>query len=172
MARASAGRVEVCTAGTAVRIRVSGRATHLISQPLREYGVQMIRRGLRDFVVDLSGCVYLDSTFAGILAGLAMKLKAAGGALTLRQVPARCSELIATLGIESLFGFDDQATTDTNMEALPGAARSREAWAGTIVEAHKVLARAEQSNEGRFEDVLEFLRTELPSAIDTLKLKH
>lgn len=175
MAQTTAGRVEVCSSGGKVRIRVSGRATHLISQPLREYGLKMIRSGLTDISIDLGGCVYLDSTFAGVLAGLSMKLKDVGGSLTLRQVPARCGEVLQTLGILRLFQLEaaaDAVDPAAHVTALPTGARSREAWAGTILEAHRLLADAERANEGRFEDVLEFLRTEMPSAIDTAKLKH
>lgn len=53
----------------------------------------------------------------------------------------------------------------SELQALPLAARSREARAGTILEAHRLLAEAERANETRFEDVLEFLKTDLPDSI-------
>ena len=166
MAQSAQGRIEVGNTGSQVRIRVYGRATHLISQPLREYGNQMIRRGYREFVVDLSNCVYLDSTFAGVLAGMSVKLKEQAGSVTLYKTPERCKELVATLGIEPLFSFDAEPAPapapDAQLQQLPMAARSREAWAGTILEAHRLLAEAERANEGRFEDVVEFLKAEMP----------
>lgn len=168
MAQPTAGRIEASNTGSEVRLRVSGRATHIISQPLREYAWQMIRRGYREFFIDLADCLYLDSTFAGVLAGASMKLKEAGGSLTLVCVPPRCAELLLTLGIEPLFKYAADPLTEpeagSELKSLPLAARSREAWAGTILEAHRLLAEAERANESRFEDVLEFLKTDMPGA--------
>ena len=174
MGQPMTGRVEVSSTGDEVRIRVTGRATHLISQPLREYAWQMIRRGSRAFFIDLADCLYLDSTFAGVLVGMSMKLKGVDGVLTLQRVPARCAELFATLGVEALFKFDERPSppSDLQPQALPMAARSREAWAGTILEAHRLLAEAERANETRFEDVIEFLKSELPAGRDPGKFKN
>ena len=161
MAQSSNGRIEVGNTGSQVRLVVGGRATHLISQPLREFAALMIRRGYRDFVADLADCVYIDSTFAGVLAGISLKLKEVGGSLTLQRAPDRCHELLTTLGLEPLFVFDGAPLSgpplDVPLRLLPMAARSREAWAGTILEAHKLLAQTETAHDGRFEDVVEFL---------------
>jgi anti-sigma B factor antagonist len=174
MAQPTTGRIEVSSTGNEVRIRVTGRATHIISQPLREYAWQMVRRGSRNFFIDLGDCLYIDSTFAGVLVGMSMKLKDVDGSLTLQRVPARCAELFATLGVETLFTFDEQppAPSDIQLQALPMAARSREAWAGTILEAHRLLAEAERANESRFEDVIDFLKSELPPGRDPGKFKN
>lgn len=174
MGQPTTGRIEVSSSGPQVRIRVTGRATHIISQPLREYAWQMIRRGSREFFIDLADALYLDSTFAGVLVGISMKLKENDGSLTLLRVPARLTELFATLGVEAMFKFDAQPapSTDDPLQALPMAARSREAWAGTILEAHRLLAEAERANESRFEDVIEFLKAELPPGRDPGKFKN
>ena len=175
MAQPTTGRIEVSSSGNQVRIRVTGRATHIISQPLREYAWSMIRRGSRAFFIDLGDCLYLDSTFAGVLVGMSMKLKEVDGSLTLQRVPARCTELFATLGVESLFDLASEplpATNDLPLEPLPMAARSREAWAGTILEAHRLLAEAERANESRFDDVIDFLKSELPPGRDPGRFKN
>ena len=166
MAQLSSGRIEVGSSGSQVRIRVSGRATHLVSQPLREYSGKMMRHGYREFVIDLTDCTYLDSTFAGVLAGISLKLRQSDGTVTLQRVPPRCAELLATLGIEPLFQIVVACLPNEGLEVpmqlLPVAARSHEAWAGTILEAHRLLAEAERANESRFEDVVEFLKSEAP----------
>lgn len=176
MAQPTTGRIEASSAGSEVRLRVTGRATHIISQPLREYAWQMIRRGYRGFFIDLSDCIYLDSTFAGVLAGMSIKLKEAGGTLTLQRVPVRCAEALATLGIGPLFTFDAgpiaAPASGGELQPLPMAAKSREAWAGTILEAHRLLAEAERANETRFEDVIDFLKDELPGSRTPGKFKN
>lgn len=179
MAQPTTGRIEVSSNGNQVRIRVTGRATHIISQPLREYAWSMIRRGSRQFFIDLADALYVDSTFAGVLVGMSMKLKEVDGTLTLQRVPPRCTELFATLGVDGLFKFEDAPTTPpaegpetTQLQSLPMAARSREAWAGTILEAHRLLAEAERANESRFEDVIDFLKAELPPGRDPGRFKN
>jgi anti-anti-sigma regulatory factor len=167
MAQTAAGRVEVGTSGDRVLVRVSGRATHAISQPLRDFGKEMMHRGYRSFEVDLCTALHLDSTFAGVLAGLSLKLKQLGGTMTLINTPARCIELLATLGIEKLFprGEPKSAEGPANdappLTSLPLAARSLEAWAGTVIEAHQLLVKADDRNEARFRDLLQLLEEEV-----------
>jgi anti-anti-sigma regulatory factor len=166
MAQPMSGRVEVGNGDSLVQVRVGGRANHLIAQPLREFGNEMMRRGYREFRIDLQDCLYIDSTFAGVLSGLALKLKDLGGTVTLLRSPDRCTELLMTLGVDPLFAFDESPlpplAPDAPMRLLPMAARSREAWASTILEAHRLLAQAEGANDRRFEDVVEMLRNDLP----------
>ena len=161
MAHFASGRIEVGTSGGQVRIRVDGRGTHLISQPLREYCGEMMQHGYRDFVVDLTSCVYLDSTFAGVLAGISLTVRKNAGSVTLERVPPRCAELLAMLGIDPLFqvvaAAPNLGPAPVVLHPLPMVARSREAWANTVLEAHRLLAEAERSNERRFADVIEFL---------------
>jgi len=173
MALVAAGRVEVGTSGGQVRIRVSGRANHLISQPLREFAMRMVREGCRDFRVELRDCLTIDSTFAGVLAGLSLKLKELAGSVTLVRVPPRCAELLATLGIDGLFGWGADVPgreSDTSkLATLPSSARSKEAWASTILEAHRLLASADPANAGGYEDVVEVLKADAANRPDRLR---
>src|SRR4051812_6406286 len=117
MAQPQSGRVEAGVHNQQVRIRVSGRATHLISQPLRDYAWQMIRHGYREFLIELADCVYVDSTFAGVLAGISLRLKELAGTVMLVRVSPRCAELLLTLGIDRLFQTAEAAPLPP--EALP-----------------------------------------------------
>ena len=58
-----------------VLIRVLGRASFVNSSSLREFTGEMMRQGKRRFVIDFSACTGMDSTFLGVLAGLALDLR-------------------------------------------------------------------------------------------------
>lgn len=99
----SNGRVEVGTRGDRVLFRVSGRATHRVSQPVRDFARRVVQVGCRRFEIDLAPCIHIDSTFAGVLALVSLKLKQEGGSLTLRTIPASALDLLSSLGIERAF---------------------------------------------------------------------
>ena len=74
-----------------VHIRVVGRGTFQNGQPLRRYALEMMERGLRQFIVDLGECDGMDSTFLGVLAGIGLRLNQNGrdGKIRVANVGAR-----------------------------------------------------------------------------------
>src|SRR5678809_1266933 len=104
MAQLAAGRVLVGTPGGHVLVRVEGRGTHMNSQPLRDFVMEMVRRGYCDFDMDLTECLYVDSTFAGVLVALSLHVREnLGGHVFLFGANSRCREQFHTLGVEHLF---------------------------------------------------------------------
>src|SRR4051812_2989830 len=90
------GRVLVGTVGSEVFLQVEGRGTHLISQPLREFLTAMFQRGHRTFCLDLGRCLYLDSTFLGVLASTCLKLRAVEGRFSVAAISPKNLELLRT----------------------------------------------------------------------------
>src|SRR5438105_12357882 len=104
MAQLAAGRVLVGTPSGHVLIRVEGRGTHMNSQPLRDFVMEMVRRGYAEFDLDLTDCLYVDSTFAGVIVALSLQVReSSGGRVALFGANARCREQLHTLGVEHLF---------------------------------------------------------------------
>src|SRR5215468_585437 len=163
MAQLAAGRVLVGTPSGHVLVRVEGRGTHMNSQPLRDFVMEMVRRGYCDFDMDLAECLYLDSTFTGVLVALSLHVRDnLGGHVSIFGANARCREQLHTLGVDHLFDLAAAdlrpvgAASNDNLEALPWPYRSREAWAGTILEAHETLAKVDPSNVPRLQDVIDY----------------
>ena len=95
------------TSGPTVWIRVEGKGTFQNSGGLKEFSKTLIADGRRDFVVDLENCPAMDSTFMGTLAGLALRLREAGGGrLWVKNCNERNEDLLAGLGLDALFSAD------------------------------------------------------------------
>jgi len=61
-----------------VWVKVEGKGSFLNSDNLKEFACEMLGHGYREFVVDLAGCVTMDSTFMGTMARLAFRLRELG----------------------------------------------------------------------------------------------
>ena len=147
-----------------VIVRLEGRACHANCACLQDFFTQMIGMGKTRFVVDFAGCTSMDSTFLGVLAGAALELcrKTPAGSLVLCRVGRRNLELLRNLGLHRLLtidagdfrlGFGPAAT------ALTAAAdRGDLENARLVLEAHENLVAADPANQGKFQDVMAFLR--------------
>lgn len=127
----------------------------------------MVRRGHRDFVVDLEDCEQMDSTFMGTLAGVALRLREIGqGGLRAINVNERNAGLLCSLGLDQIFSVEEAGgglSVPVEAEPLHSAAAdiSNEVdQQKTVLEAHEALVKADSANEVKFHDVLEFLRQE------------
>jgi len=149
-----------------VWVRVEGRGTFQVSAGLKEYTRRMIQRGHRGFVVDLSGCELMDSTFMGTMAGIALRLREIGsGSLTVLNANVRNQSLLENLGLDHLFeselapGVEPASAPDRSrqhkLEQPPAGADNQRS---TILSAHEALIAADPTNENRFKDVLELLK--------------
>jgi anti-sigma B factor antagonist len=146
-----------------VAVRIEGRASFQNSAGLRDFISEMIRRGKTKFVIDLSGCVSMDSTFLGVLAGAALELKKIGpaGSLVLARVSQRNLELIRSLGLHRLLTIDSgngPVNVDHCDNALDCANRTELESARLVLEAHENLVSADEANRAKFQDVLSFLK--------------
>ena len=153
-----------------VHVRIAGRGTFQNGQPLRRYAVEMIGKGVRQFVVDLGACEGMDSTFLGVLAGIGLQLHepATGGRVCLANVSSRNLELLQTLGLDRLFEILPAAGAAVDavpLQRLPDSElpqfrtlSTKNATADLMLEAHDNLVRADNRNQDRFKDLTTILR--------------
>ena len=146
-----------------VLVRIDGRASFTNSGSLKDFFAEMIRQGKTRFIVDFQQCTSMDSTFLGVLAGVAIELrkKAPPGSLTLGRVGERNLELIRNLGLHRLATVD-AGTFSMNFsggtQALDTKTKTEIESARLVLEAHENLITADASNAAKFQDVLAFLR--------------
>jgi len=149
-----------------VVVRIDGRASFSNSGGLKDFFGVMMRQGKHRFIVDFRNCASMDSTFLGVLAGVALELRrqGPGGRLTLVRVGERNLELIRNLGLHRL------AVVDASEHLAPAAAgalpieagiRSEIESARLMLEAHESLIATDPANTSKFQDVLSFLRNRL-----------
>lgn len=153
-------------------VRIIGRANFTSSVDFLALINQLREQGCKCFVLDLSECVLMDSTFLGVLAGFGLKLSAGNGdkgrhGIELLNPNARITELLDTLGVLHLFKLahgplplPDQIEPRPH---APGSPTKAEVTL-TCIEAHQTLADISPANAARFKDVAQFLAEGLKKA--------
>jgi anti-sigma B factor antagonist len=146
-------------------IRIIGRANFASSVDFKTLVDELRQKGCKCFVLDLSECVLMDSTFLGVLAGLGLKLSDGNGNRSPRGVELfnpspRIIELLETLGVLHLFKTTEGTFTPPaaaeSIERTP-AEPSRAEVTRTCLEAHETLMALSPANAARFKDVAQFL---------------
>ncbi|MBX6325792.1 MAG: STAS domain-containing protein [Chthoniobacterales bacterium] len=160
--------IQVGVRGPTVWVKVEGKGSFLNSGNLKEFAREMLDRGYREFVVDLSDCAMMDSTFMGTMASVALRLKELGrGHLHIVHCGMRSKELLSGLGLDQIFDVHSDGARPPECEALDQTDQHRSPEAKkkhqteTMLEAHEALCEAAPENLPRFKDVLDFLRQDL-----------
>ncbi|MEO6875689.1 MAG: STAS domain-containing protein [Opitutaceae bacterium] len=146
-----------------VVVRIDGRACFQNSACLKDFITELVRQGKKRFVLDFTHCTSMDSTFLGVLAGAALELRKAGPdtSLVLARVGPRNLELIRNLGLHRLLTVDSgdfPMNFDKCDTALHCQDNSELESARLVLEAHENLISADETNRGKFQDVLAFLK--------------
>jgi anti-sigma B factor antagonist len=155
-------KILVSCSDRVVWVRAEGNGSSTNSTALKEFAKAMIRRGAREFVVDLGNCQGMDSTFMGTLAGISFWLGELGeGSLSVVNLNQRNAESLSSLGLDHLFNVRVTGIEkDGQVLPLPSD-ENRTARAQTILEAHEALVKSAPQNLSKFKDVIQFLEEEL-----------
>jgi anti-anti-sigma regulatory factor len=149
-------------------VKITGRANFSSSPDFKTLLEELVRRGYGHFIIDLSECVLMDSTFLGILSGFGLKLNPSGSpdkcGIELLNPNPRVTELLENLGALHLFKLI------TGALALPSDVKAcvpesihptHEQITRTSLEAHQTLMAVNPENVARFKDVTQFLAEDL-----------
>jgi anti-anti-sigma regulatory factor len=151
-------------------IRVTGRGSFKGSPGMKQFGLARIDKGCRRIIVDLKECVGMDSTFMGVLAGLAMALKKHGGeGIIAINLSGKNYALLETLGLTQLIqthgtgDISDQlsAGTDNATTKLEPPTGDKRSTTATMLDAHETLVTLAPANLPKFKDVLAYLKEDL-----------
>lgn len=151
-------------------VKIIGRASFGSGTSLKTLTSELRQQGIEHFVLDLSECVTMDSTFLGVLAGLALAGAEGKGAqppaskLRLVNPNPRVLDLLESLGVGHLFAIIQQAKPkDLPFEpvAASGPAPTREEVSENCLEAHQLLMELNPENIPKFKEVTRFLAEDL-----------
>jgi len=155
-------------------IKIVGRANFTLSIDFKTLLVGLRQKGYDYFVIELSECLLMDSTFLGVLAGFGLKMSQADGnvpasPVELRNPNARVTELIENVGVLHLFKVAQGPLSAP--EALETCATeavhpSREEITRACLEAHQTLMEINPENVTRFKEVTRFLAEDLQKLKD------
>jgi anti-anti-sigma regulatory factor len=154
-----------------VCIKIEGRATFTSSVDFKTLVNNLWQKGHHHFILDLTDCLLMDSTFLGVLAGMGLrfgKAEKAPDAVTpieLLNPNARIADLLENLGVAHLFHTLNASPT-MNGENLvpveqPTANATKTEISRTCLEAHKTLMEINPANVSKFKDVTQFLAEDL-----------
>ena len=171
-AKPGGDELQVAVEGPLAFVRVLGRGSFKNSSSLKEFAVQAFESGCRRLVLDMDQCAGMDSTFMGVLAGLAFRLRMVpDGRIIMVNLSPRTRGLLATLGLDETVEPHMAGSLPENLKPFfardkalaplaPGE-RSQADTARTMLEAHEDLVRLSPENLPKFKDVLTFLREDL-----------
>ncbi len=153
-------------------LRIRERGSFKISATVKQFGIAAMEQGVERFVLDLHDCVGMDSTFMGIIAGMAFRLrKQSNGEVIVVGLSPRTRSLLSTLGLDQLVKPYMAGSTPEEFQAVLGQGRALEAvdacetdrrgTAEMMLEAHENLVALSPENLPRFKDVLTFLKEDL-----------
>ena len=149
-------------------VKISGRANFSFSPDFKALLTGLAQKGYRHFIIDLSECVLMDSTFLGVLAGFGLKMNQAPDpnqrGVELSNPNARITELLENLGALHLFKIITgalQLPDDVKSSSPEPANPTHEEITRTCLEAHKILMAVNPDNVARFKDVAQFLAEDL-----------
>jgi len=166
----------VYASGHSACVRIAGRANFTSSIDFKMLLNGLVQRGFDCFVLDLSDCILMDSTFLGVLAGFGLKMttpqngEAKARPIQLLNPNPRIAELLENLGVAHLFKTvtrpDDlpgELGVDTPPDGTPpdGKEHSHEEMTRNCLEAHKLLMEIAPGNVDKFKEVAQFLAEDL-----------
>jgi anti-sigma B factor antagonist len=149
-------------------IKIIGRANFNSSIDFRTLLNELLQKDYGYFVLDLSECMLMDSTFLGVLAGFGLKLGGASGEkadqrIELLNPNERITELLENLGVLHLFRVTQGETSVcyTDAKAHPSLNPTKEDLSRACLEAHQTLMNLNPENAARFKDLAQFLAEDL-----------
>ncbi len=144
-------------------IAVDGAATYQVSVTV-EHLVQkyLVHRPTQpNIAVDLNGCAFIDSTFAGWMIKLHRRLAQVQGHFTVSRCPHVCHASLHTMGLTTLFEFDS-VPAPTRLQDIDSETPSDDDESlDHLLQAHEDLAHVSSHNERVFTPIAETLRKEL-----------
>jgi len=166
---APAANVSVWMGERLVCVKITGRANFTCSVDFKALMHRLWDKGQRRFVLDLTDCLLMDSTFLGVLAGFSQKLTTPGnagptGCLELVNANPRILDLLENLGIAHLFKLVQHAPVSTDqMQAVAQKPSDpdRKEVTKLCLEAHETLMAINPANVSKFKDVAKFLAEDL-----------
>lgn len=148
-------------------VKINGRANFTSSVSFKTLVYGLRDRGYRRFLLDVTECAIMDSTFLGVLAGFGLKLGETagdGGSVSLLNANERIRDLLENLGVGHLFQLvegHDPLSAKCRPLAPSANGTNRLETSRTCLEAHETLMAINPANIPKFKDVTTFMAEDL-----------
>lgn len=147
-----------------IYLKIKGRVSYLNCGPINDFYSQIILQSTVNLIIDFAECTGVDSTFLGILAGLALEFKKKDNKrmIFLCNLSNRNLELIRNLGLDRIIQInlgkhviDAGSHSVTQLQPLDIQNKTKPE---TILAAHQNLIDAQPSNLHKFQDLISFIK--------------
>lgn len=148
-------------------VKIIGRANFSSSIDFKTLLNELVQKAYRYFVLELSECPLMDSTFLGVLAGFGLKLNRntdGEPAIELLNANSRITELLENLGVLHLFKVAQgtlEVPQGAHEQPHTPAAPTRAEVTQACLEAHRTLMDVNPANVSKFKEVTQFLAEDL-----------
>lgn len=153
-------------------VKVNGRGSFKAGPSLKRFGASAIAKGCTQIILDMEDCLGMDSTFMGVLAGLALRIqREEHGQLVAMNLTPKTASLLSTLGLDRLVtcyqagdlpqAFKSCLATSLELEGLNIDGDEQRLSLETMLEAHQQLVEVSPENSTRFRDVITYLDQDL-----------
>jgi len=150
--------MQVATVERVACVKVVGAANFSLGVGFKVVAAQCCEQGNRALLLDLSGCPNMDSTFLGVLMGMAGRLDR----IELLNPCERVVDLLENLGVLSLVSVSHGVNPfDGQLEDTESFDAGKRELAEVSLEAHRTLMGINSENVPRFKDVTRFLEEDL-----------
>jgi len=157
------GHVLVTRDDQVVYGRVVGQGNMNNCAPFQAYCHDCQRQGYQQFVLDFSGCQGIDSTFLGLLVGIALGEGDQQRDVVVLNTNDYVRKILREVGVDRLVTVcpDELALPDVPMRRLEPIEADPRDRASMILQAHVRLCEIDASNQDRFGHFIALLRSEL-----------
>jgi anti-anti-sigma regulatory factor len=160
--------IDVAVYDTDAFIRVRGRGCFKNSPAVKLFCHEAQGRGCERFVFEMADCLGMDSTFMGMLAGLAVSLRSgAGNPIIMINLSDHNADLLKTLGLDllldslgeegTLAGLQDRMSDVIDFSLIDCPDPQSRITIETMLAAHQQLVDVDQDNFPKFKDVIKYL---------------
>jgi len=147
-------------------VRIIGRGSFKVAASLKQFVIEITTIRPNTMVVfDLEDCIGMDSTFMGVLAGLAGRFKKTNQLFELINLSGKNALLLKTLGVDHVLSVYKNAHGHQLMaqktESIAIDQASKKELAETALKAHEKLVQIREENIPRFKRVIDFLKEDV-----------
>ena len=159
-------------------VKVSGRGSFKAGPSLKRFGASVIEKGCTQIIFDMESCLAMDSTFMGVLAGLALRIQReqSKGRVVVMNLTPKTASMLRTLGLDRLVECYETGKLPNalsgclvkllDLEDISSTDEAERDSLETMLEAHQNLVEIAPENRLRFRDVIAYLDQDLKQLED------
>lgn len=146
-----------------VYFQVGGLANMVLANPLENTANQFLQKGYHSFFIDLKECRGMDSTFMGVLIGIAtIEDQKEKPTVHIIHANTHNQKLLQSLGVNQVVNcVKEEIPVPENFELLEILPQQPQQKIALIQKAHEKLVEIDPKNEEKFGNFLKLLKQEM-----------